>query len=323
MLTPMHMPPISLPMQLLMPIPVAAFGQPSRLPGPLGPFIGSAGTPIHMPMLMPCPPGALPAAPPRSLPAALPGPYPPPSNMQPAVGVPTSASCAAAPACTATTRGAETAKTPSRIVSMEELAQEMCLHHDSEEMRKLIDDLRTQKIDLRDFCSRVRRSFGMQVLFDTVMGLRETSKQQRTKGGRAATANAAAPAPAAGLGEPKHSRSKQTILVHALFCSTAQCPVAGCRLIKETMTPFKAHALECSDYDGEGGCVDCGKWQQLQRLKDRYRRKLAGIAKAPSTRHGAGGRSPRGSLPGISRHRLDGAHAAGIARRILSHGGAS
>lgn len=176
-------------------------------------------------------------------------------------------------------------------------------HNDSEELRRLLEALRTKQIDLRRFCSSVRRLFGIQVLFDTLVGLREGNSRpdppdEVEEDSSEETATAA-------------TRRKQTILVHALFCGCATCPVEGCRTIKQLVTPLKAHALRCAAGDD---CEECGKWRQLQRLKEKYRRKLSGITKAPLIRRGAGGRSPRG-LPGVSRHQLD---SVNVAQRILS-----
>lgn len=193
-------------------------------------------------------------------------------------------------------------KPRSRIISFDELTREMTVHHDSEELRRLFDALRTKQIDLRRFCSSVRRLCGIQVLFDTLVGLREGNS--RSDDGSEDEVDCAETATAA-------TCRKKTILVHALFCGSAACPLEGCRTIKQLVTPLKAHALRCSAGEECEDCDECGKWRQLQQLKEKYKRKLSGIAKAPLIRRRAGGRC----VPGVSRHQLD---SVNIAQRILS-----
>ncbi|KAL1528750.1 hypothetical protein AB1Y20_010082 [Prymnesium parvum] len=74
------------------------------------------------------------------------------------------------------------------FVSVDELANEIEKHHDSDLLRTQITDLRAKKIDLKKFCSNVRMMCGAQVLLDTVKGLQSKQKEKQ-----AAKAAAAAP----------------------------------------------------------------------------------------------------------------------------------
>ena len=209
----------------------------------------------------------------------------------------------------------------SGIVSLGDLLREITLHHNSDELRHLVIDLRTKKIDLRMFCSRARQLVGIRVLFDMVLGLRQAGKEQHTTAlaaesaasGTSSTTMSTAAAPA--LPAAKHDR--RTILVHSLFCGASDCPLEQCRTTKQQLAHVKQHVMQCSPrglQEEQGSCADCLRWRQLQRLKEKCRGKLVGIVKASSA-HGAN-RWMGGSLPGIFRHRLD--LNAGIAQRILS-----
>lgn len=82
----------------------------------------------------------------------------------------------------------------------------------------------------------------------------------------------------------KHSGLQEgsKTLVHALLCSRESCEISGCKTTKVLLARVKEHASSCSFANlpgGQGDCTTCKKWQQLERLKEHYRRKLIVIAK--------------------------------------------
>ena len=235
------------------------------------------------------------------------------------------------------------------FVSVEELAQEISKHHESDLLRSQLAELRAKKIDLKKFCSNVRMMVGAQVLLDTVRGLqaKQRAKLPQTlplplsgegsAGGapptvhpgtlvsmgtgpaappaqpvpsprtvampppaistaassdfnlEAAPAPAPAPGPVAGgdgassgLGSAGLQDGSKK-LVHSLLCGQAHCNQPGCATTKGVLAKMKAHAGQCSYSNLPGGqedCATCKKWQQLERLKEHYRRKLIALAKS-------------------------------------------
>ena len=67
-------------------------------------------------------------------------------------------------------------------VSINELADELQKHNNSDELKSLIEMLRSRQIDLKEFCRRVRIIMGESVLKDTVEGL-QRSKRATVQGG--------------------------------------------------------------------------------------------------------------------------------------------
>jgi len=74
------------------------------------------------------------------------------------------------------------------FVSVDELADEIENHHDSDALRGQIAELREKKIDLKKFCSTVRQLCGAQVLLDTVKGLQTKQKAKQALKERAKAA---------------------------------------------------------------------------------------------------------------------------------------
>jgi hypothetical protein len=58
------------------------------------------------------------------------------------------------------------------FVSVDDLVNEITKHHDSDQLRSQIAELRAERIDLRTFLSNLPKMFGAKVLLDRVVGLR-------------------------------------------------------------------------------------------------------------------------------------------------------
>lgn len=230
----------------------------------------------------------------------------------------------------------------SRTVSLNEFLHEITLRtDDTEEIHLLSTELRAKRIDLRKFCSAVRRIAGKELLFDTVCGLQQNKLQPETAQqvfrfdhllrehrplvntihsgegrsvlnpeiGGASSATAVITPQMSGV---RHARN--TVFLHALFCGKPDCPIEACCFSKERLCRAKRHATHCSLRD-RNNCPDCKRWEAIVQLKEKFFRKLIGIVKAPSTCHGVLALSHT-SPPGYFRHRLKCMNAS-VAQRIL------
>ena len=69
------------------------------------------------------------------------------------------------------------------FITVDDLATEIQKHHhDSNLLRTLVADLRAKRVDLKEFCKRIRTLIGAPVLVATVKGLRGSARarlQQR------------------------------------------------------------------------------------------------------------------------------------------------
>ena len=94
---------------------------------------------------------------------------------------------------------------PLNYISVDDLSSEIQKHHDSDLLRTLLADLRAKRVDLKEFCKRVRMLIGANVLVATVRGLQAAQRQkllekQSAPGGAAAAAPAAPFCPACPVG---------------------------------------------------------------------------------------------------------------------------
>jgi len=157
-------------------------------------------------------------------------------------------------------------------VSADELAAEILKHHDSEELRGKIAELKERRINLRGFCSFVRMTCGEQVLRNTIMGLQTSHQANRTKASAVGSSSIDMNACNHALQEGSKT------LVHAMLCAHADCNLPGCATTKQLLSGIKEHAASCTS-DPTSGCQVCKKWRDLERLRQHYRRKLIEIAK--------------------------------------------
>ena len=67
---------------------------------------------------------------------------------------------------------------PLNFISVDDLSSEIQKHHDSDLLRQLLADLRAKRVDLKEFCKRVRMLIGANVLVATVKGLQAAQKQK-------------------------------------------------------------------------------------------------------------------------------------------------
>ena len=68
------------------------------------------------------------------------------------------------------------------LIAVDDLAIEIQKHHhDSDLLRTLVADLREKRVDLKEFCIRVRMLLGAPVLVATVRGLRAAQSLKRAR----------------------------------------------------------------------------------------------------------------------------------------------
>ena len=71
------------------------------------------------------------------------------------------------------------------FISVDDLATEIQKHHhDSDLLRRLLADLRAKRVDLKEFCKRVRMLLGAPVLVATLKGLRAAQSLKNDKKAR-------------------------------------------------------------------------------------------------------------------------------------------
>ena len=83
---------------------------------------------------------------------------------------------------------------PLNFISVDDLASEIQKHHDSDLLRSLLADLRAKRVDLKEFCKRVRMLIGANVLVATVKGLQANQGKKNLEKQSAGPSAAAAPA---------------------------------------------------------------------------------------------------------------------------------